>query len=166
MPQDPNREIVMVRNIFAPALAVVSLAAFAAFPVLAQEAGGTINIGESQEYGEHLVDGNGRAVYLFTADTQAEGEGQDAVSNCDDACLQAWPPVLSDAEPQAEGAARSELLGRIERKDGSMQVTYNGWPLYYFVQDQATGEAVGQEIKSFGGEWYLLRANGEKVGSE
>lgn len=153
----------MVRHLLAPALAAISLAAF---PALAQQAGGTIKVGQSQEYGQHLVDGEGRAVYLFTADTQAQGDTEEAVSNCYEACADAWPPVLAEAEPQAEGAAQSELLDRIERKEGGMQVTYNGWPLYYFVQDQETGEAVGQDIKSFGGEWYLMRADGEKVGHE
>ena len=153
----------MIRHLFAPALAAVSLAAF---PALAQQAGATIQVGVSDEYGQHLVDGEGRAVYLFTADNRGQGDTEEAVSNCDEACAQAWPPVVSEAEPQAEGAAQSDLLGRIERKDGGMQVTYDGWPLYYFVQDRDTGEAVGQEIKSFGGEWCLVRANGEKVGHE
>lgn len=153
----------MIRHLFTPALVFLSVAAS---PALSQQASGTLKIGESQEYGQHLVDGEGRAVYLFTADTQAQGDGKKAVSSCYDACAEAWPPVLSEAEPQAEGAAESELLGRVERKDGSMQVTYDGWPLYYFIQDQETGQAVGQHIKSFGGEWYLLRADGEKVGHE
>jgi predicted lipoprotein with Yx(FWY)xxD motif len=163
MPQGSNQEIIMVRHLFAPALAVLSLAAF---PALSQQAGETIKVGQSQEYGQHLVDGEGRAVYLFTADDQGQGDTKEAVSNCYDSCAEAWPPVLSEAEPQAEGAAQSELLGRIERKDGDMQVTYNGWPLYYFIQDQDTGQAVGQDVKSFGGEWYLVRADGEKVGHE
>ena len=153
----------MVRHLFAPALAVLSLAAF---PALSQQAGETIKVGQSPEYGQHLVDGEGRAVYLFTADDQGQGDTKEAVSNCYDSCAEAWPPVLSEAEPQAEGAAQSELLGRIERKDGDMQVTYNGWPLYYFMQDQDTGQAVGQELVSFDGEWYLVRADGEKVGHE
>jgi predicted lipoprotein with Yx(FWY)xxD motif len=44
-----------------------------------------------------------------------------------------------------------------------MQVTYGGWPLYYFVQDQGPGEATGQDKHGFGGEWYLVTPAGEKA---
>lgn len=148
-----------------PMLALPAFVLLAA-PVLAQEQGATVAAAESEEYGQYLVDGEGRAVYLFTGDDQGQGDTEQAVSNCYDACAQAWPPVISSTEPQAEGAAQSDLLGRIERRDGSMQVAYNGWPLYHYVEDEGAGTATGQDIHSFGGEWYLLRPEGEKVGHE
>ena len=47
-----------------------------------------------------------------------------------------------------------------------MQVTYNGWPLYYFVKDKQAGEATGQDVKGFGGEWYLVKPQGTKLESK
>ena len=34
-------------------------------------------------------------------------------------------------------------LGTITRDDGTLQVTYNGKPLYYFKNDKAPGDANG-----------------------
>lgn len=54
-------------------------------------------------------------------------------------------------------------LSTTKRKDGSTQVTYNGWPLYYFAKDQTPGEITGQDVEGFGAEWYLVSPDGEKV---
>ena len=125
----------------------------------------TIRAEDSQQHGQYLVDANGRAVYMFTADKQGQGDAEKAVSNCQADCAAAWPPVLSQSgSAQAMGAAKPDLVGTIQRQDGTSQVTYNGWPLYYYVEDQGQGEATGQDIHSFGGEWYLLKPEGEKVG--
>lgn len=47
-----------------------------------------------------------------------------------------------------------------------MMVPYNGWPLYYFVEDAAPGDTRGHLIEEFGGEWYLVTPEGEKAGHE
>ena len=57
----------------------------------------------------------------------------------------------------------ASLIGAIERRDGTLQVTYNGWPLYYFVKDQKPGDTTGQDIEGFGEEWYLLTPAGDTV---
>jgi predicted lipoprotein with Yx(FWY)xxD motif len=44
-----------------------------------------------------------------------------------------------------------------------MQVVYNQHPLYYFVKDQGPGQTAGQDVHGFGGEWYLLTPEGEKL---
>ena len=51
-------------------------------------------------------------------------------------------------------------LGITTRKDGSVQVTYNGWPLYYYDKDKAPGDATGQGV---GGVWYVVSAAGEQI---
>lgn len=99
----------------------------------------------------HLTDGNGMSLYLFEPDEQGK-------STCYDACAGAWPPVIGTA--MADGMAKSSLLGTVKRKDGSMQVTYNGWPLYYFIRDKAPGDMNGQGKNGFGGEWYLVEPEG------
>ena len=55
------------------------------------------------------------------------------------------------------------MLGTVERRDGSLQVTYNGWPLYYFVKDGKPGDTIGQDMEGFGGEWYLVSPDGDHV---
>jgi predicted lipoprotein with Yx(FWY)xxD motif len=98
-------------------------------------------------------------VYLFEAD-------KGTTSNCSDACAQAWPPVTTSGEPQAEGGAKSADLGTTERSDGTRQVTYHGHPLYYYVSDQSSGETTGEGVKSFGAAWYVMNPQGKKIDND
>ena len=131
--------------------------------VAAQTTGAAnVAVEQSDKHGAYLADADGRALYMFTADKQG-ADGAQAASNCYDACAEAWPPLLTDGEPQAAEQVDASMLGTIERQGGAMQVTYNGWPLYYYVRDQGPGEATGQDVHGFGGEWYLVAPSGEKV---
>lgn len=122
-----------------------------------------VTVQESQEYGPYLADAEGRALYMFTTDTQGQGQAE-AKSSCHDACADAWPPLSAEeGDPQAGERAQGDLLDTMQREDGSTQVTYNGWPLYYFVKDTGPGETQGQDVHGFGGEWYLLTPQGEEV---
>ena len=104
--------------------------------------------------GTALVDGSGRALYLFEAD-------QGAMSACTGACAQVWPPVLTTgAAPVLSGAAAAQLVGTTVRADGSRQVTYDGHPLYNFNGDKKAGDAKGQGINRFGGLWYAVAPDG------
>ena len=85
-------------------------------------------------------------------------------SACYEACASAWPPLITTGKPAAMGGAESSKLGTTKRSDGTMQVTYAGWPLYTYVQDTNPGEANGTEVKAFGATWYPLHSNGEKAG--
>ena len=129
-------------------------------PAFAQEAA-TVKVSQSDQHGQYLTDGEGRAVYLFTADKQGQGDTQAQVS-CTGECLDAWPPLYTQGEPQAGDMADASLLGTVEH-DGRQMVTYNGWPLYYFARDAGPGQTTGQDIESFGGEWYLVSPQGTKV---
>ena len=124
-----------------------------------------VAVEQSQEYGAYVADADGRALYLFTADQQGTGDTK-AETACYEACAEAWPPLLTEGEPEAGDKIDASLLGTIDRQGGATQVTYNGWPLYYFVQDQGPGEAAGQDKHGFGGEWYLVTPEGEKVEEE
>jgi glucose/arabinose dehydrogenase/predicted lipoprotein with Yx(FWY)xxD motif len=119
-----------------------------------------VQLGTTEELGSFLVDGEGMSLYLFMAD-----EPGSAVSTCYDQCAEAWPPLLSEGMATAEDV-NADLLGTLERDDGSMQVTYNGWPLYYFVRDQQPGDTMGHEIEGFGAEWYLVTPEGEALHAE
>ncbi|GAA2126876.1 hypothetical protein [Glycomyces algeriensis] len=104
------------------------------------------------DHGEFLVDNDGFALYLFTTDTPD-------TPTCYDTCATAWPPLLTDtADVTAGGAVDAALIGTAERTDGTMQVTYNGWPLYYYTEDDEPGETEGQGVQSV---WYLVAPNGD-----
>jgi predicted lipoprotein with Yx(FWY)xxD motif len=93
---------------------------------------------------------------LFQADTSG-------TSACTGACAAAWPPDIVTGTPQAGSGISQSLLGTITRPDGTMQLTYNGHPLYYFTADAAGGTAHGQGVKAFGAEWYVVSAGGSKI---
>ncbi|WP_425450121.1 COG4315 family predicted lipoprotein [Virgifigura deserti] len=138
-------------------LAAGSALALLAHAALAQAADqAELEVAEAQEYGPYIADTDGRALYMFEADSEGN-------STCYDACAEAWPPLLTAGEPAAGQRAQEGLLGTTERKDGAMQVTYNGWPLYYFVKDKGPGETTGQDVKGFGAEWYLVSPEGEPI---
>ena len=106
--------------------------------------------------GQALVGSNGRTLYLFQAD-------KNGTSACSGACAAAWPPDTLTGTPQAGSGVSQALLGTITRADGTMQLTYNGHPLYYFTVDTAAGTAHGQGLKAFGAEWYVVGASGSKI---
>jgi predicted lipoprotein with Yx(FWY)xxD motif len=115
---------------------------------------GAVATAEVGELGTILVDAEGRTLYDFHKDKGS--------SSCYGACAGAWPPLLTEGEPKAEGEAKAGMLGTTKRKDGTVQVTYNGWPLYTYVADQKPGEANGNDIDQFGAEWYALQPDGQE----
>jgi predicted lipoprotein with Yx(FWY)xxD motif len=118
------------------------------------EAGsGTIAGSEISGLGTVLVDSEGMTVYEFTEDSGT-------TSNCYGECEAAWPPVEASGKPTAGEGAMSSALGTTKRKDGTMQVTYKGHPLYTFVGDKAAGEANGNEDD---GTWFVLNEAGSAV---
>lgn len=106
--------------------------------------------------GKALVGSNGHTLYLFQADTKD-------TSACAGACASAWPPDTVSGMPRAGSGVHQALLGTFKRPDGTMQLSYNGHPLYYFTADMAAGTAHGQAVKAFGAEWYVVNASGSKV---
>jgi Secreted repeat of unknown function len=67
------------------------------------------------------------------------------------------------ASPAVTGAAQVALVGGTTRTDGTRQATYNGHPLYYFAADKAAGDVKGQGINNFGGSWYVVAPDGNKI---
>lgn len=105
------------------------------------------------DLGPVLVGPEGMTLYMFVNDGPDE-------SACYDSCATAWPPLLIDGDPVAGEGVDPALLGTTERTDGGMQLTYNGMPLYYYAQDSAPGDVVGQGV---GGAWYVVNSAGEPV---
>jgi len=106
--------------------------------------------------GNFLVDDQGRTLYVFANDTQNSG-----TSACTDSeCVTEWPPVIVSGTPTAGDGADATKLGTITREDGTMQATYNGWPLYYYSGDVAPGDMNGQGME---GVWFLVSDLGDAI---
>jgi predicted lipoprotein with Yx(FWY)xxD motif len=116
-----------------------------------EAAAGLVALADSS-LGSILVDGDGNVLYLFTPDEQGE-------SVCYDECAGFWPPLVG--EFAAGDGVDAALMGSVARTDGSEQVTYNGWPLYYFANDAAPGDTNGQGVNEV---WYVLDAAGDGIG--
>jgi len=107
-------------------------------------------------YGKILLDGSGRTLYLFSADTGA-------ASLCYDACAAAWPPFVLSNPPVAGQGLAVALVSTTTRTGGALQVVYNGHPLYYYAGDHAPGEIKCQAVVEFGGGWYVVDGNGNRI---
>jgi predicted lipoprotein with Yx(FWY)xxD motif len=123
----------------------------------AEAGSAVVSLGNAQKVGMVLVDSTGMTLYDFHKDNGT-------TSSCYGACAQAWPPLLSEGEPQVSKGASASKLGTTERKDGTTQVTYAGHPLYTFIEDQKPGEANGNDVSGFGAQWYALKGSGEEAG--
>jgi len=106
--------------------------------------------------GRVLVDSHGKTLYMWAHDKTAR-------STCYGDCAEYWPPLVTSARPMALAGARQNLIGTSRRRDGRMQVTYAGHPLYYFVQDAKPGQTKGEGLTGFGGRWDPVSANGKAV---
>jgi predicted lipoprotein with Yx(FWY)xxD motif len=99
-----------------------------------------------------LVDGAGRALYLFTPDRRGH-------SVCYAGCARMWPPLYGRARP-GPGIHPWALAFTI-RRDGRAQPTYHGHPLYHYSGDRRPGQARGQGLD---GTWYLVDLMGNAIG--
>lgn len=106
--------------------------------------------------GSILTDPSGRVLYLATFDEPGK-------TNCFGSTAERWPPLLTIALPAAGEGARADLLRTLTREEGSTQVTYNGWPLYYFNRDIRPGDVAGQGVVDGCGAWWALNAAGQAV---
>jgi predicted lipoprotein with Yx(FWY)xxD motif len=99
-----------------------------------------------------LFDGRGQAIYLFDKETAP-------TPACYGPCTEAWPPVLAVGAPRARGDVRDRLLDTVRRRDGRLQVTYGGHPLYYYAHE-GPGQVLCHDIVEFGGTWLVVTPEG------
>jgi predicted lipoprotein with Yx(FWY)xxD motif len=104
------------------------------------------------EFGAVVANGRGEALYLFDREQRGKSE-------CYGACAEAWPPVLTKGKPRAVAAADPSLLGTTKRRNGKLQVTYGGQPLYYYVGD-SPGTILCHDVDEFGGTWLVVQPDG------
>lgn len=106
--------------------------------------------------GTFLVGANGRTLYLFEKDKTSK-------STCYGQCASFWPPLITSGRAKASGGARGSLLGTTKRRDGKLQVTYKGHPVYFFAEDKKPGDTKGEGFNAFGAKWYALAPSGKKI---
>ena len=142
-------------------VALAVAAAFASVAVAAALAGtaatGTKVVIAKSRLGSILVDSKGITLYDFVLD---KGKPK---STCYGACAALWPPLLTKGKPVAGHGVRASLLGTTKRKDGKLEVTYKGHPLYYFVTDRKPGQTTGQGVNQFGAPWWVLSPAGKEI---
>jgi len=115
-----------------------------------------VTVAENDTLGEYLADGEGVSLYLFT-----DGEGNPVP--CTGGCVENWPVLTTEDDPVAGDGVDAALLGTAERSDGTVQVVYNDWPLYYFAGDEAPGDVNGQGLGPDNATWYLVSPAGEAI---
>jgi predicted lipoprotein with Yx(FWY)xxD motif len=86
-----------------------------------------------------VASSNGMTVYTFTKDTKDSGK-----SACSGGCATTWPAltVAAGVTPTGDTGVTGKIA-TITRDDGTIQVTYNGLPLYFFSGEKAPGDAKG-----------------------
>lgn len=109
-------------------------------------------------FGTYLTDSAGRALYMWDADREGK-------STCYADCAVAWPPLTVGTAAQAGPGVDTSLISEVARKDGTEQVTYGGWPLYYYEADVKPGDLAGQGNTGFGAVWWVVAPNGEPLPS-
>jgi predicted lipoprotein with Yx(FWY)xxD motif len=163
----------MLRKRFAIVLAGAAVASLSALPVAsaanrsktppvasqrsatASAAKKTIEV-RSTGLGKILVDSQGRTLYLFKKDSHGR-------SACTGECAKFWPPLRVSGKPTAGSGISAAKLGTISRSDGTRQVTYNGHPLYTFLQDSRPGQTHGEGLTAFGAMWFVLSPAGSQI---
>ena len=115
---------------------------------------GTRIVAGDSQFGRMLFDARKQAIYIFERDS-------DRQTVCYGECADAWPPVYTTGEPVAGSGVRSSLLGTIERRDGRMQATYAGKPLYYYAHE-GRGEVRCHNVDLNGGLWWVVGPDGKR----
>ena len=106
----------------------------------------SVKLSYNKNTGLYLVDKEGRTLYFFAKDTNGS-------SSCYGACAEHWPIFYTDNLKVGPGLNPADF-GVITRSNGQKQITYKGWPLYYFAGDKKPGDVNGDGVK---GVWFVAK---------
>jgi predicted lipoprotein with Yx(FWY)xxD motif len=87
-----------------------------------------------------LVNSQGLPLYIYRPDTAS-------TSFVSGGLAKLWPPLISLTSPAVAAPGLTGKVGELRDANGQ-QVTYNGHPLYRFVNDRA-GQVTGQGVQNF-----------------
>ena len=117
----------------------------------------TVQVSKDAKLGDILTDSKGMTLYRFENDKAG-------TSNCNAGCATAWPPlVVAAGQTPTAGDGITGKLDVIARQDGTLQVTYNGLPLYHFGGDSKPGDVNGQEMADV---WYVVHPTDTATAAE
>ena len=116
---------------------------------------GSIVRAVDSQFGRVIADKTGEALYLFDKEKGKRSE-------CYGECAVVWPPLLTKGKPRVGIGARKGLLGTTRRRNGKLQVTYAGRPVYYF-QNDSPGNILCHNVDEFGGLWLVFKPSGVAV---
>jgi predicted lipoprotein with Yx(FWY)xxD motif len=120
--------------------------------------GAKINLEKTKKFGKILDASNGWTIYAYSRDSR----NKDVCQN-NSVCNSVWPPVVTKGKPVAGTGVKQSLLGTIKLKDGKLQVTYNGHPLYTYSGDGGPHMTFYVNFPQAGGRWPALNAAGGLV---
>jgi predicted lipoprotein with Yx(FWY)xxD motif len=156
----PKKFVLAAVAALALAAAGVAAAAAVAHPqgfrsLAASSSSGTVTLHKTK-LGKVLATRSGMTLYLFKVDRNGK-------SACYGQCATYWPPLLKRGKLTAGTGLKQSLLHTTKRRNGTLQVTYAGHPLYRFKLDKTAGAVAGQGQDFFGGKWYAVSAAGRAV---
>ena len=113
----------------------------------------------SPTLGSYLVDKSNRTLYFFSSDPNGQ-------NNCTGGCEAFWPIFNVDnltADKLGNGLNFSDF-GSVTTASGKKQLTYKGWPLYYYapitpaINGTNAPEAPGQTLgEGVGNVWFVAK---------
>jgi predicted lipoprotein with Yx(FWY)xxD motif len=112
----------------------------------------TLSVRSTPALGDFLVT-QGWTLYMYSPDRQRH-----VTCTKVEGCQTAWPPlfVRTGHTVIAGAGVKPSLLGTAPG-DGGRVVTYNHWPLYYYVGDRKALAVNGQDQ---GFNWFVMNPNG------
>jgi predicted lipoprotein with Yx(FWY)xxD motif len=125
----------------------------------------SLQIYKNNQFGEYIVDGKNMTLYITTKDHVGRGYAlTDFEISCYDSCARDFPPLFVRNEnlPLVRGLD-STKLGKVKRKDGYWQITYNNAPLYYYNGDSGESDILAHGLEAHGGKWYMINPSGKIV---
>jgi len=120
--------------------------------------GTKITLEKTKKFGKILANAKGFTVYAYSKDTPGHEQCQNVSS-----CTQLWPPVTTKGKPVAAAGVHQSMLGTIKLKNGKLQVTYNGHPLYTYIADGGPHQTFYVNKFQAGGRWPAVNAAGKLV---
>ncbi|MHC0443179.1 COG4315 family predicted lipoprotein [Flavobacterium sp. 3-210] len=122
-----------------------------------------VNLATSTTLGSYLTDKNGRSLYFFATDANGQ-------SSCTGGCEAFWPVFNVDnltTDKLGTGLTLADFAS-ITTPSGKKQLTYKGWPLYYYAPMSAgdgyggagvnTPEAAGKTSgDGVDGTWFIAK---------
>ncbi len=147
----------MTKRLAARAILLTVLAALGVGTALAV-AGPILKTAHNAKLGTILVSSQGLTLYHLTSEKNGK-------LVCTGQCATFWPPVLwsGKGKPPLGPGVTAAKLGTVRRPDGTLQVTYNKFPLYRYSADKKAGDTNGEGVAGSPGTWYAVSSAGAVV---